>query len=276
MYGQQPTRRMSLVGVLLVTAFLIWISRELGPPVIDDEVRPWMALTMFMAALGRLREIIKLILPEPSDRESENTYIREGSRRLIADAMLVETMIEEYDATLSRVALLIEDRQRLENHARWLAGVDLEGKPHPDGPFPIEAAPWAKNHAPEEIQEFAKLVRAHARNLLSLMKGEDSRTFDSFIIGVQQALAPFAFERLARGMSRSSFRLDDIKEGKTPTTLFVVADASRMEAYKPFIGLIQWCCKTAIKRHRNKDRPVYFILDEAPKTFILSTGDTHE
>jgi type IV secretion system protein VirD4 len=57
--------------------------------------------------------------------------------------------------------------------------------------------------------------------------------------------------------------MNDIKEGKTPTNLFVVADASRMEAYKSFIGLIQWCCMTAIKRHPNKDRPVYFILDEA-------------
>jgi type IV secretion system protein VirD4 len=212
---------------------------------------------------GDLRELGKQILPEPSDRESENTYFREGSRSLNAFGMLVEAMIEGYDATLSSVALLIEDRTRLEDHARWIAGVDLEGKPHPGGAFPIEHAPWAKHHSPEDLQEFAKLVRARAMNILSMMGGADNRTFESFITGAQQALAPFAFGRLAPCMSRSSFSMNDVKEGKKPTNIFFVADASRMEAYKPYMGLMQWCCITAIKRHQNKECPVYFILDEA-------------
>jgi type IV secretion system protein VirD4 len=216
-----------------------------------------------------LREITSQIYPEPSDRDSENSYFREGSRRLIADSILMETMIEEYDATLSRVALLIEDRSRLEDHARWLVGVDVEGNPHPDGAFPIELAPWAKHHSPEDLQEFARLVRARARNLLALMGGNDNRTFDSFITGAQQALAPFAFGRLAPCMGRSTFRMDDMKEGKKATNLFVVADSSRMEVYKAYIGLVQWCCMTAIKRHSNKERPVYFILDEATNYKIV-------
>lgn len=210
-----------------------------------------------------LREITGQILPEPAERESDNTYFREGSRRIMSDGILIETMIAEYDATLSSVALLIEDRQRLEDHVRWIAGVDIKGKPHPDGAFPIEQAPWAQKHHPEDVAEFAKLVRARAQNLLALMCGDDTRTFDSFITGAQQALAPFAFGRLAGVMGRSSFRMDEMKEGQTSSNLFIVADASRMEAYKPFIGLIQWCCMSAIKRHKNKERPVYFILDEA-------------
>ena len=212
---------------------------------------------------GDLRELNKQILPEPSDRESENTYFREGSRGIDSFAELVEAMIEGYDATLSSVALLIEDRTRLEDHARWIAGVDLEGKPHPGGAFPIEQAPWAKHHSLEDIQEFAKLVRARALNILSMMGGTDNRTFESFITGAQQALAPFAFGRIAPCMGRSSFSMNDVKEGKKPTSVFIVTDASRLEAYKPYTGLIQWCCMTAIKRHPNKERPVYFILDEA-------------
>lgn len=47
-------------------------------------------------------------------------------------------MIDLYDATMSSVALLLENRQRLEDMARWIAGVDIEDKPHADGPFPIE------------------------------------------------------------------------------------------------------------------------------------------
>ena len=181
----------------------------------------------------------------------------------MSNGILYESMVDLYDATFSSVALLIEDRTRLEDMARWVAGVDIEGKPHPDGPFPIEQTEWAKAHDPQDVAEFAALVRARAKNLIALMSGGDNRTFDSFITGAQQALAPFAFGRLAPAMGRSTFRMSDLKEGDKPTTLFIVADASRMEAYKAFIDLVQWCCMTAVKRHENKGRPVYYILDEA-------------
>ena len=209
-----------------------------------------------------LREMTTQIYPEPAEGKTENSYFREGSRRLMADAILMETMIDEYDATLSSVALLIEDRQRLEDMARWLAGVDIEGKPHPKGPFPIEHTEWAQKHDPQDVAEFAQLVRARANNLLALMSGDDRRTFDSFITGAQQALAPFAFGRIAPCMGRSTFRMEELKEGEAATDLFIVADASRMEAYKPFIGLVNFCCMTSIKRHPNKEKAVNFVLDE--------------
>ncbi len=210
-----------------------------------------------------LREMGAQILPEPGDKESDNSYFREGSRRLTSDGTLFEVMVDLYDATLSSVALLIENRTRLEDMARWVAGVDIEGNPHPDGPFPIEHTEWAQAHDPQDAAEFAGLVRARAKNLIALMSGGDNRTFDSFITGSQISLAPFAFGRLAPAMGRSTFRMSDLKEGKKPTTLFIVADASRMEAYKAFVGLMQWCCMTSVKRHENKGRPVYYILDEA-------------
>ncbi len=209
------------------------------------------------------REMMEQILPEPDGKETDNSYFREGSRRLIADAILFEVMVDLFDTTLSSVAVLIENRTRLEDTARWVAGIDIQGKPHPDGPLPIEQTEWAKAHDPKDMAEFSSLLRARAKNLIELMTGGDSRTFDSFITGAQQALAPFAFGRLAPAMGRSTFRMQDLKEGDKPTTLFIVADASRMEAYKAYIGLIQWSCMTAMKRHKNKDRPVYGILDEA-------------
>lgn len=210
-----------------------------------------------------LREMTAQILPEPDGKETDNSYFREGSRRLIGDAILFEAMVDLHDATLSSVAVLIENRTRLEDTARWVAGVDIEGKSHADGPLPIEHTEWAKVHNPQDVTEFAALVRARAKNLIALMSGGDSRTFDSFITGAQQALSPFAFGHLASAMGRSTFRMSDLKKGDKPTTLFIVADASRMEAYKAYVGLMQWCCLTAMKRHSAKDRPVYFILDEA-------------
>jgi type IV secretion system protein VirD4 len=210
-----------------------------------------------------LRELTAQILPEPAQTESDNSYWREGSRRAIADAILIEAMIEEYDANLSSVALLIEDRDALQYNLRWIIGVGLAGKPLSDGAMPIEHTEWAQKHDPEDVASFAKLVRSRAVNLLALMCNIDSKTFDSFISGAQQALAPFAFGRLAPAMQRSTFRMEDLKDSEVPVNLFIVADASRMEAYKAYIGLIQWCAMTAIKRHPNKSRPVYFIMDEA-------------
>ena len=209
-----------------------------------------------------LSEFGMQLQPEPGDKESENTFFREGGRQLTGFASLSECMVDLFDATLSSVALLLENRQRLEDTCRWIAGIDIEGKPHPDGPFPIEHNEWAKVHDPNDVAEFAKLVRARALNILALMTG-DSRTFDSFITGAQQALAPFAFGRLAAAMGHSTFSMNDLKEGKKPTTLFIVADASRAEISNSFVGLMQWSCMTAMKRHPVKDRPVYCILDEA-------------
>lgn len=210
-----------------------------------------------------LRELTAQIYPEPAKTEGDNTYWREGGRRLIADVDLIEVMVEAYDATFASVALLLEDRDALERNLRWVVGVDLEGKPLPEGPMPIEEAEWAQLHDPEDVAEFAKLARARAAGWLALMCTPDSRTFDSFISGAQQALAPFAFGRLAPAMGRSTFSMNDLKEGEEPTSLFIVADSSRMEAYKGYVGLMQWCAMTAIKRHPDKARPTYFIMDEA-------------
>lgn len=209
-----------------------------------------------------LRELTAQILPEPTQTESDNSYWREGSRRIIADVILLEAMIESYDANLSSVALLIEDRNELEYNLRWIVGVDLEGKPLEGGALPIEQTDWAQNHEPEDITAFAKLVRSRAANLLALMCNLDSKTFDSFVSGSQQALAPYAFGRLASSMQKSTFKMDELKSSESPVNLFIVADASRPEAFKPWIGLIQWCALTAIKRHANKSQPVYFIMDE--------------
>lgn len=215
-----------------------------------------------------LREMTAQIRPEPPQGEGENTYWREGGRRAIADAILLEAMVDEYDATLSSVALLIEDRDALERNLRWVVGIDLEGKPLAEGSMPIEQTAWAQKHDQEDVAEFAKLVRARAANLLALMTGSESKTFDSFISDAQQALAPFAFGRLAPAMRRSTFSMNDLKDGSKATSLFIVADASRMEAYKAYIGLIQWCAMTAIKRHPNKTKPVYFIMDEATNSKV--------
>ena len=209
-----------------------------------------------------LREMAMQIYPEPEE-QGENAYFREGSRDCIQMGIILEAMVEGYDATFSSVALLSEDREALEYNLRWITGVDINGAPMADGPLPIEQTEWAQRHDPQDVAEFAKLIRARATNLLKLLTAPDSRTFASFIKGAPQALAPFAFGRLAPAMGRSTFSMNDLKGAEGPVSLFVVSDASRPEVYKAFSGLIQWCALTAMKRHPDKARPVYFIMDEA-------------
>ncbi len=207
-----------------------------------------------------LREFAVQTYPDPAENPGNDRYFNEGSRRAIAIGTVIEVMVEEHGATLASVALLLENRTDFEHNMRWILGIDSEGQPDPQGPMPIEQAPWAQNHDLEDVAEFAKLVRSWAANWLALM---GSKTFDSFISGAQQALAPFAFGRLAPSMRRSTFSMNELKDDARLVKLFIIADASRMDVYKAYIGLIQWCAMTAIKRHPNKGKPVYFIMDEA-------------
>ncbi len=227
--------------------------------IVDDLNRPG----GLRDVMDDLREFTMQLRPEPPSGESENSYFRNGARTRIADAVLFEAMVEEYEATLSSVALLIEDRDRLEDTARWVAGINLEGEPLAGGPMPIERTAWAQKHDPQDVAEFAQLVRARARNLISLIDRPDNRTFESFITDAQQALAPFAFGRFAPAMGRSTFSMDELKGNKQPTNLFIIADESRPETSNAYVGLIMWCAMTALKRHSNKRRAVYFLCDEA-------------
>lgn len=232
--------------------------------IVDDLTRP----DGLLDVMDDLNEINKQLLPEPTTGEDENKYFRDGSRDIMDFAELVECMINGYDATLSSAALLIKDRQDLEDHARWIAGVDLDGKPHPDGAFPVSGCDWAQNHSAGDIAAFTALLQANAHNILKLMAGTDTRTFDSFITGAQQALKPYAFGRLSSATGRSTFDINIIKDKKKRTSLFIVADASRPELFDKYIGLMQWVILTTMKRHPNKHVPVYFILDEVTNYFI--------
>jgi len=69
-------------------------------------------------------------------------------------------MVEEYDATLASIALLIENRDTLEKNLRRVVGVDLEGEPLSEGPMPIEQTPWAQKTIGLEAFEGASRIAA--------------------------------------------------------------------------------------------------------------------
>lgn len=212
-----------------------------------------------------LREFAEQLLPEPEGNNTGERFWRDGSRGLcIAFGLLIDMLINGYDANLSSTAQLVENRTQLERDLRWIIGIDLEGKPASS--MPLEQSDWAHLHDPEDVAEFISVVRARANNVLALMKGEDSKTFESFLSGAQLVLSVFTFGRLAPVMRHSTFSMNDLKNGIV--SLFIIADSSRMEVYKHYIGIIQWAALTALKRHPDKKTPVYFILDEATNYVI--------
>lgn len=212
---------------------------------------------------GDARELAMQLHPEPTQDEGDNKYFRSGSRKLIAMGSIIECMFNGYDATLSDVSLLVEDRQNFEDNLRSIVGVDITSKPHPDGPMAFEIAEWAENHDEAEVAAFLRTFRARARGILKLMSGQESRTYDSFSEGAEQSLTPFGYGNLSSALGRSTFDFNDIKSGDGALNIFIVGDASRSEDTELFFGLMQWYMQLKLKRHPNKDVPVYQINDEA-------------
>lgn len=75
-------------------------------------------------------ELCMQLYPEPtgSGGQSDNTYFRDGSRNLIGFAVQIGVLIKGYEATLGDAAQMLNDRESLLQHARWVAGrLAIEG-----------------------------------------------------------------------------------------------------------------------------------------------------
>jgi type IV secretion system protein VirD4 len=207
--------------------------------------------------------------PKSESGGNDNRYFRDGSRSLIALAIMLVILIKGYEATLGDVLQLLNDRETFLHHALWAAG-RLEQEGGSTAQIPLHESPWAKHQSFEAIEAFADYLRGLASGIADLLIAEDSRTFDSFITGAVQAMAPFNITTRAHKITQtSSFRFSDQKENGETVTVFLVADSSRMEAQRPILELVQWCMLNEWKRHPNKKKPVYLIGNEAGNFKIL-------
>lgn len=211
-----------------------------------------------------LHEMAMQLYPEPakSGHGGDNLFFRDGSRGLIAFAIVACVLVYGEGATLGHVAELLYDRESLLRDAQWVAGrLKTESGV---AIMPIQDSPWVDRHDPLDVENFITYIRGIAGSVADLLDAEDSRTADSFITGAQQALARFNITtRAHKKTGRNSFRFADQKADGRPVTVFIVADASRIEAQAPVLGLLQWCALTEWKRHPNKHKPVYLVADEA-------------
>jgi len=212
------------------------------------------------------------LYPETNGGKSDNTYFHDGSRTLIGFAIVISMFVDGEDTTLGHVAALLNDRQSLLHHALWAAG-RLEREDGALCEMKIAESPWAKYHDACDVADFSTYFKGVASSIANLLAIEDSRTAEAFLTGAQQALARFNITtRVHAKTSRTTFRFAEQKEGDRPTTVFIVVDASRINAQKQALGLIQWCMFTELKRHANKQRPVYLIADEATNFKLHDLG----
>jgi type IV secretion system protein VirD4 len=202
------------------------------------------------------------LISDPPGGKGQNFFWDQASRELLTDIEISVAIVNGPDATLGDAAALLSDRQALEDHMRWLGGLDLNSNPHPGGPAPIEqAAEWVSLHDPQDVSEFIALVRGRARSLVKMMSGE-GKTFDGVYEGAKLALAPFAFGPIARSMQNATTDFGAAKEGDRPVTFLVVLDPDNPTAANAYGGLTQHVMVSQLKRHPNKRRKVYVLADE--------------
>lgn len=230
-------------------------------PIAENFNRPGGLLDVF----DDVHELIMQLLPEPkSENGSDDGYFRQGSREMMAFAAIFCVLIFGDAASLGDVAHELSDRDALLKDARWACGkLNKKGAPSAHQEMPLENQDWTRRHDREDVRSFIEAFRDLAAKIAGLLENKDSKAADSFLTGAQQALARFSKgTRAHKKLASSTFRFSQLKDGDTPTTVFVVIDASRIESQSPVVSLILWAMLTELKRHPDKHRPVYVLADE--------------
>lgn len=211
------------------------------------------------------------LYPDPPNGPGEHKYFYDGSRAKIIFALQTSILINGMHANPADVMLLL-GRSELLRHAQWAAG-RLKFDDGSTAEMPLRDQPWAQNHDPEDVENYIAYYKAMAAEVADLLETEDSRSAEAFLKGAQEALRPFnPTTRAHKKINRSTFSFSDQKEGDAPTTVFLVVDASKINAQMPVLSLLLWCMCQEIKRHQNKKRPVYLIADEATNYKIDDLG----
>lgn len=198
---------------------------------IDDWNDPAQHVHLFPDA----RSIAKQLCPEPA-QASENEYWRNGSRKFLVFAFIYLVTLESQikEATLSSALNLLSDPEYLETSLRVAAKGDiLQG-------------------------DLARL----AKDMIAKIDHGDPKQIESFREGAVQVLEVFsASGSLAECTSTCDFRFADLRDKKKKTTVYLIADPTRMAVYAPWLGLVSWCAMTELIRKAN-GVPVCFLCDE--------------
>ena len=178
------------------------------------------------------------LLPE-SPKSGTDTFFRNGSRKLIVFCIIyLVTQDNPVKANLCTVLQILRNEDSFTD-ALYIAACskNLKG----------------------ELSDLAN-------DLIPKFEAEDKRQLYSFLEGATQALSAFAPSGwLAESTSVCDFRFQDLKDN--PATVYIIADPTRMDVFKPWLGLLGWAALTEITRCRN-NKPVFFLMDEATNFHI--------
>ncbi|MGJ8534866.1 MAG: type IV secretory system conjugative DNA transfer family protein [Alphaproteobacteria bacterium] len=231
-------------------------------PIAENFERPGGLLDVF----DDVFELNMQLLPEPKGEGGGNDdgYFRQGSREMIGFTVVFCVLIFGDVAALGDVAHELSDRDTLLKNAQWASGkLNTASDDVAHRKMPLENAPWAKRHDPEDVKNFIEAFRDKASKVAGILDNKESKTAESFLTGAQQALERFSKgTRAHKKLASSTFRFSQLKEGKKPTTVFIVIDASRIAAQTPAVSLTMWGMLTELKRHPDKHSPVYILADE--------------
>lgn len=229
-----------------------------------------------------VHELSMLLIPEPKNTgsgSSDNSFFRDGSRRIIQFCVVTAIIVEGKSATLASVYTRLMDKNLTRQEAQWVAGqlrtITSEASEEAVGysVMPIETLPWVNMHDPEVMEGFLAFYRPLAIGMADLYGAKDERNLLSFLEGARSALMRFnPSTRAHRKTQRTTVALDDLKRSNKPTTIFLVSDSTRNEALKDLVGLFQWALVNTLKRAEDKKRPVYLIADECTNFVINELG----
>lgn len=204
------------------------------------------------------------ICPEPVGGGGDNSFFHYGSRDLAAYTFLSSVLIDGHGATIGDATSLLDDRQRLLNHALWGCGrLPNDASETGFSQMDFEASPWFSLHSESDRNDFIGYFRGVSTQVADLLSQTDSKSADSFLTGARQHLERFNRSTRAFNVTRSSsFRFSDLKESKQPITVFIIADPARMKAQEKVLSLIDFCMYSEFLRHPNAHAPVHVISDE--------------
>lgn len=212
-------------------------TAQLGVPARYNPVQilldDWMDSDRNKDLMADTQSMALQLYPEPAGT-GENTFWRNGSRKILVFVLVfLITYYGAEKATLSEALRLLRNVKELIEACKLAMGsLILNG----------------------ELSDMAA-------DLHYKLTAQDTRQIDSFLEGAVQALAPFSSSGwLAESTSACDFRFKDLKEN--PSTVYLIADPTKMKVFSPWLGLMGWAAITELTRCQNT-KPVLFLLDEA-------------
>ena len=190
-----------------------------------------------------------------------------NDRRLIGFTILIVVLVNGNTGTLGQCLQLLNDKPSLLKHAQWAAGrleIEKDGVTSVAS-MPVEDSPWAHNHAPEDVANFADFLRALASGIADILEQADGKLADSILSGAREsALASFDITTRANKLtSKTTFRFSELKDDGPVTTVAIMLDPNKMTAHSAVLGVLNYCMLTELRRHARKTRKVFVLADEA-------------